>query len=101
MNQTNYSIIDLISVTSKSKVKREINFLKRQMMKNRRKFKTFITIPWPRRSDSADPNAIYRPWLEKHVGKQLVDWDWLGAYYSANSLDVYFNNEMKAFEFLM
>jgi hypothetical protein len=26
--------------------------------------------------DSADPNDHYRPWLEKHVGKQGWDWNW-------------------------
>lgn len=25
---------------------------------------------------SSDPNDHYRPWLEKHVGKQGWDWDW-------------------------
>ena len=25
---------------------------------------------------SADPNDIYRPWLEKHVGRQNWDWNW-------------------------
>lgn len=25
---------------------------------------------------SADPNDHFRPWLEKHVGKQGWDWDW-------------------------
>jgi hypothetical protein len=25
---------------------------------------------------SADPNDHYRPWLEKHVGKQAWAWDW-------------------------
>jgi len=25
---------------------------------------------------SADPNDHYRPWLEKHVGKQSWAWDW-------------------------
>lgn len=25
---------------------------------------------------SADPNDHYRPWLEKHVGKQGWDWNW-------------------------
>lgn len=25
---------------------------------------------------SADPNDHYRPWLEKHVGRQKWDWDW-------------------------
>jgi hypothetical protein len=23
-----------------------------------------------------DPNDIYRPWLEKNVGKQHIAWDW-------------------------
>jgi len=25
---------------------------------------------------SADPNDHFRPWLEKHVGRQKWDWDW-------------------------
>ena len=25
---------------------------------------------------SADPNDHYRPWMEKHVGRQGWDWDW-------------------------
>lgn len=27
--------------------------------------------------ESSDPNDHYRPYLEKHVGKQGWDWDWL------------------------
>jgi len=26
--------------------------------------------------DSADPNDHYRPWMEKHIGKQGWDWNW-------------------------
>ncbi len=26
--------------------------------------------------ESTDPNDHYRPWLEKHVGRQKWDWDW-------------------------
>ena len=26
--------------------------------------------------ESADPNDHYRPWMEKNVGKQGLDWDW-------------------------
>lgn len=26
--------------------------------------------------ESADPNDHYRPWLERHVGKQGWDWNW-------------------------
>lgn len=26
--------------------------------------------------NSADPNDHYRPWMEKHVGRQKWDWDW-------------------------
>lgn len=52
---------------------------------------TTITIPWPKKewvtlhddgdggkTDSLtdDPNDHYRPYLEKHVGKQGWDWDW-------------------------
>lgn len=25
---------------------------------------------------TADPNDLYRPWLEKNVGKQRWDWNW-------------------------
>ena len=28
------------------------------------------------RVNSADPNEWYRPWLEKHVGRQGWDWNW-------------------------
>lgn len=29
---------------------------------------------------SADPNEHFRPWLEKNVGRQYLDWDWkMGA----------------------
>jgi hypothetical protein len=27
-------------------------------------------------ADSSDPNDHYRPWLEKHVGRQGIDWQW-------------------------
>jgi hypothetical protein len=27
-------------------------------------------------AESADPNDHYRPWLEKHVGRQGWDWNW-------------------------
>ena len=26
--------------------------------------------------DSADPNDHYRPWMEKHMGRQGWDWNW-------------------------
>lgn len=26
--------------------------------------------------ESADPNDHYRPWMEKHVGRQGWDWNW-------------------------
>lgn len=60
-----------------------------------------ITLPWPRGSveigpghrrwkdgqseavkqiiESSDPNDHYRPWLEKHIGRQHWDWDWQWA----------------------
>jgi hypothetical protein len=55
---------------------------------------TTITIPWPKKewitlpgqcrscqiqnpcAHTNDPNDHYRPYLEKHVGKQGWDWDW-------------------------
>lgn len=45
-----------------------------------------IIVPWPKgwteldhlgtQISSNDPNDHYRPWLEKHVGRQHLDWDW-------------------------
>jgi hypothetical protein len=45
-----------------------------------------IVLPWPsgytepdhlgNSTNSADPNAHYRPWLETYVGKQGRDWEW-------------------------
>ena len=26
--------------------------------------------------DSADPNDHYRPWMEQHVGRQGIHWNW-------------------------
>lgn len=37
---------------------------------------TTITVKWPIFHNSADPNEIYRPWLEENVGRQGWDWDW-------------------------
>jgi hypothetical protein len=52
---------------------------------------TTITIHWPKKewitlhddgnggktqAHTDDPNDHYRPYLEKHVGKQGWDWDW-------------------------
>ena len=34
-----------------------------------------ISVKWPR-GENCDPNEIYRPWLETHVGRQGWDWDW-------------------------
>lgn len=36
---------------------------------------TSLKIKWPL-GESADPNTLYRPWLEQHIGRQLVDWNW-------------------------
>mgnify|MGYP000028079817 CR=1 FL=1 len=45
--------------------------------------------------DSADPNEHYRPWLEQHVGRQGIDWQWrIGEFGiwtdEADSLDIKF-----------
>lgn len=37
---------------------------------------TIIRVKWPREVESADPNDHYRPFLEKNVGKQGIDWNW-------------------------
>jgi hypothetical protein len=40
-----------------------------------------INVRWPGYGslvfdESSDPNEQYRPWLERHVGRQGWDWDW-------------------------
>ena len=49
---------------------------------------TTVVLPWPRlvwldyedtvgcSRETSDPNDHYRPWLEKHVGRQGWDWEW-------------------------
>ena len=39
---------------------------------------------------SADPNDHYRPWLEKHVGRQGWHWDWeiMNPDISSNTLTI-------------
>lgn len=34
-----------------------------------------VKIAWPL-DQPADPNEHYRPWIEKHIGKQGWHWDW-------------------------
>lgn len=48
---------------------------------------TEIKVRWPRgwtepdemgvQTESGDPNDHYRPWMEKHVGRQTWDWNWM------------------------
>ncbi len=35
-----------------------------------------INVKWPVDMCCADPNELYRPWLELHVGQQAIDWNW-------------------------
>lgn len=46
---------------------------------------------------SADPNDHYRPWMEKHVGKQGWDWDWtmMDNDIAANQLTIKFRSGKK------
>jgi hypothetical protein len=37
--------------------------------------KVYVDVYWPI-DYGCDPNAAYRPWLERNVGRQFVDWDW-------------------------
>lgn len=34
-------------------------------------------VAWPSTSISSDPNDVYRQWLERNVGRQGWDWDWM------------------------
>ena len=64
----------------------------------------FVTVKWPTgwvvlhedpdgskvSTDSADPNDHYRPWLEKAVGLQGIDWQWRLSPTSSGNLDIKF-----------
>jgi hypothetical protein len=43
---------------------------------------------------SSDPNDHYRPWLEKHVGRQGWDWNWqIGSWSDPNNLKIKFRRK--------
>ena len=43
-----------------------------------------IKVKWPSNAESADPNDVYRPTLERLVGKQGWDWNWRVWYNDVN-----------------
>lgn len=45
------------------------------------------------RSGDPEPNDKYRPWLETHVGKQGVAWDWKLCFTDIDSLEIQFAKE--------
>jgi hypothetical protein len=61
---------------------------------------TIVEVKWPRgwvllhempdgsrtETNSADPNDHYRPYLEKYVGKQGIDWNWKIGNFENDSL---------------
>jgi len=63
------------------------------------KFK--VSIDWPTSVSSSDPNDFYRGWLEEHVGKQEIDWDWEIDRIDPDGVAVYFRTEKDAFTFAM
>lgn len=66
---------------------------------------TIITVKWPRTewivlhddgdggitaTLTCDPNHHYRPWLEKNVGKQGIDWNWRIASVTGETVSIKF-----------
>lgn len=49
--------------------------------------------------DYLPPNEKYRPWLEEHIGKQMIDWDWVLSYSNSNIINIYFAQKEHAFLF--
>ncbi len=43
-----------------------------------------------------DPNYIIRPWLEKNIGKQFIDWNWGIDPNNGNNIAYYFADEIHA-----
>lgn len=48
------------------------------------------------RSGQQEPNEHYRPWLEEHVGKQCVDWNWEIYSMNPDMVSVFFANSEHA-----
>ena len=42
------------------------------------------------RPGDEEPNSHYRPWLEEHIGKQDVDWEWSLKYTDIEHVDIGF-----------
>lgn len=57
---------------------------------------TYVTRRWPSNKDSADPNEIWRPWLEEHIGKQNIDWDWTLKPDEFNIIEISFVDSLNA-----
>lgn len=43
-----------------------------------------------------EPNIHYRPWLEEHIGKQGVDWDWDIISIASDDLVIFFDKKEHA-----
>ena len=44
------------------------------------------------RSNNAEPNEHYRPWLEKHIGVQGIAWNWRLDDNNIDNLAIDFSN---------
>ena len=37
---------------------------------------TIVKVKWPTTEVLSDPNDHYRSWVEEHIGRQCIHWDW-------------------------
>lgn len=44
-------------------------------------------------ANSEEPNIYFRPWLEQHVGKQGIDWQWMLHPDDFHNLVIHFKNK--------
>ena len=52
-------------------------------------------------NDTPDPNDSYRVWLEEHVGKQGIHWDWELSRSDINTIDIAFIDKELAMLFTL
>jgi len=61
-------------------------------------FGEIVTIKWP---TGNNPDDIWRPWLEKNLGRQGYKWDWRMSRLEVDSIDIKFLNLKMASYFIL
>lgn len=58
---------------------------------------TVVSVEWP---GIDDPNKIWKPWLDEHVGKQQLLWEWW-LHSDVNTVKIRFIRKSDAAAFIL